>query len=918
MSVRTVFRLITPSITVAVPEPGFITSSIEEPVKWADVLLNAEVDEKYHGLNSNYSDGSLKLEFTCDSGRTLITEQINQHGTDAIIRFLVVEVSPDGSEFIEYDGKLDCQTAERHTDRVSVSVIENSVLEIIKNRFDTPISLGLDATLDNSPVVPPTSFILPLPGQVIRETGEVSKMGNYFKEYYFDNPGDGGPYSLLPDMMLPPDVKPVPPAYASLLTMEGVTVVSLGAIQGGDSDPYPFLRCPVAGSYKIEIQWLQRINIVLNRRSSQVTAPKFRKWLMRPVLIVRQPGTDNQVIELCPPQSGEGEKVMTGDKQLYAIYKGDLSLAAGSSVYLVTQLDFRSTFFALGLKSIAINVTTIQIRVSIDRRTRAEASRAGVYTLPAALRHSLGVITNLISDTTSTGRVYGSLIDGANSENMTDGPATEYAITSGKRLRGLPDAPTVSVKQLLETLSAHHVAGLLIEKEPATGIESIRIEPGEWFYRGGEIARFDTVFSYSEVPDADLLYNQLEVGYSKFPDDGPGVAEEFNTTRTYQTPLKSTDAKLDILCPLIAAGTAIEAARRLGLSKINADGTVSSTVNDAGSYDDDVFLLHTAAQEYNDTVDFLVKPPQPFPGKPYEAHYIRLGISLLGMAIFGIKLKAGDKIRFQNTNTANDNRVYTIRGVASAGVYSGLPPAIFQEAVFEVDPSVPMVSSNGMRSTTYTLDNQPTRLRFDERLVVSGLTDPSSTTNLELSPARMLRKWALFVNSGLYYKGAAEYIKCTAFRHSGKLYTQVINSVSALPGDPDKQPVYDTKDVALGELQRFGRLFEPVLINCTATMSKAQVRAVLAALKNQGPEEKRLGYVTVLNDKNEWVSGFLRSMSYNHSSEVVTLKLRKRGTVTPIDGPACQDYFSWDFNRFETDKSANPNLYRFCRFEDFK
>jgi hypothetical protein len=918
MSVRTVFRLVTPAITVAVPEPGFITSSIEEPVKWADVLLNAEVDEKYHGLNSNYSDGSLKLEFTCDSGRTLITEQIDQHGTDAIIRFLVVEINPDGSEFIEYDGKLDCQTAERQSDRVSVSVIENSILEIIKNRFDTPVSLDLKATLDNSQIVPPSSFQLPLPGQVIRETGEVSKMGNFFKEYLFDNPGDGGPYSLLPDMMLSPDVKPVPPAYASLLAMEGVTVVSLGAIQGGDSDPYPFLRCSVAGSYKIEIQWLQRIGITLNRRNSQVTAPQFRKWLMRPVLIIKQPGVDNQVIELCPPQSGEGEKVMTGDKQLYAYYKGDLQLAAGASVYLVTQLDFRSTFFALGLKSISIQSTTLQLRVSIDRRTRADASRAGVYSLPTALRHSLGVITDLISDASQTGRVYGGLIDGANSENMTDGPATEYAITSGKRLRGLPDAPTVSVKQLMETLSAHHVAGLLIEKDPATGIESIRIEPGEWFYRGGEIVRFDTVFSYSEVPDTGLLYNQLEVGYSKFPDDGPGVAEEFNTTRTYQTPLKSTDAKLDILCPLIAAGTAIEAARRLGLNKVNADGTITSTVSDAGSYDDDVFLLHTAPQGYSDTVEFLIQPPQPFPGKPYEAHYIKLGTSLLGLALAGISLKPGDKIRFQNTGAANDGRSYTIRGVASAGLFSGLPPAIFPYAIFEVDPSTPMTPSNGPLSTVYSLNSQGTKLRFDERLVVTGVTDPGSTVNLELSPGRMLRKWALFLNSGLYYKGAAEYIKCTAFRHNGKLYTQVINSVSPLPGDYDKQPVYDTKDVALGDLQRFARLFEPVIINCTAMASKAEIRALLSAMKNRGPEEKRLGYVTVLNDRGEWVSGFLRSLSYNPSSEVVTLKLRKRGTATPIDGPACQDYYSWDFRRFETDRNANPNLYRFCRFEDFK
>lgn len=753
---------------------------------------------------------------------------------------------------------------------------------------------------------------------MIRESGEVNKLGNFFKEYQFDAPGDGGPYSLFPDMMLSPDIKPIPPAYAALLAMEGVTVVTLGAVQGGDSDPYPFLRCSVTGTYKIEIQWLHRVNISLTKRNSQITATHFRTWLMRPVLVIRQPGKDNQIIELCPPQSGGGEKVMTGDRQFYATYKGDLTMAAGSSVYLLNQLDFRSTYFALGLKSLSIQCTTLQLRVSIDRRTRAEASRAGVYTLPAALRHALGVITNQVDNATGTGRVYGDLIDGASGSNMTDGPATEYAITSGKRLRGLPDAPTLTVKQLMETLSAHHVAGMLIEKDPASGAESVRVEAGEWFYRGGEILKLDTVFSYTETPDTDLLYNQLEVGYSKYPDDGPGVAEEFNTTRTYQTPLKSTDAKLDILCPLIAAGTAIEAARRLGLTKVNPDGTISSTVNDAGSYDDDVFLLHTAPQEFSDTVQFRVQPAQPFPGKPYEAYYIQLGTSMLGMALGGIILKKGDRIRFQNTSTPNDNRVYTIRGVADSSTFTGLPPVIFQRAIYEVDPATPMTPTAGPAATTYTLTSQPTRLRFDERLVVTGLTDPGSTANLELSPARMLRKWALFINSGLYYKGAAEYIKCTAFRQNSKLYTQVINSVAALPGDPDKQPVYDTKDVPLGELQRFGRLFEPVIINATAMASKAQVRALLAAMKNRSVDEsKNMGYLSVMNDKGVYVGGFLRSLSYNPHSEVVTLKLRKRGVVAPIAGPACQDYFSWDFRRFENDPNANPNLYRFCRFGDF-
>jgi hypothetical protein len=215
-------------------------------------------------------------------------------------------------------------------------------------------------------------------------------------------------------------------------------------------------------------------------------------------------------------------------------------------------------------------------------------------------------------------------------------------------------------------------------------------------------------------------------------------------------------------------------------------------------------------------------------------------------------------------------------------------------------------------------NGQPSKLRTNERLLVEGVTDPQNTYNLELSPARMLRKHALFVNSGLYYKQAIDEIKCTAYKQNSSMTTKARPEVSPLPGDPDKQLVRETGNVSLGVLERFDKIFQPELVKVTARMTKQELRLLRDALRNRAADETiNMGFVSVLNPDGNYTSGFVRTLNYNPDSEVVELVLRKKNVDRNPNGPNCIDYRDWQFGRFETDSSADPNLYRFCRFEDF-
>lgn len=910
--ITTVFRLKTAVEMIGVEAPVFITPTIAEPILWADCRMSFEVDEKYHGVLTSYSRGDLKLVFHCENAYELIIAQYRRYGIDAEVEFLVVEIDDNDSEYVEFRGKLHFPTISIKAGEVSISIIENNIHNRVAARWDVPVALDGNFTLDNGFIIAPTPIEIPLPGQTISEKGDISKTKRVFETKEDPQAGMGGLYTLLPNMNWPNDQMPIPADAQSLLQMEGVFPLPGGIIKGGH-EGQPFIEEKYAADYHIEFDYITKVNMAISRDNAVLEFGRVRYsgWSIEPLFIIQQPGKADEVIAMAPRITGSGETLFIGERQVTVHLNLDFSLVPGSKVYIFTKLV---AFATKALKQLSFSADTSLMHVKLERKTRAEASRTTAYLLPDALRFVSGVITNALDDNTGTGAVEGSLIDYSNANNPFDGYATEYAVASGGQLRGLKKAPTFTFKELIDTLWAQHAAGILYQRNDTTGKESIRIEEGAWFYRGGEILRIEEVFEYQEEIDTEQLYNQIEVGYSKFPDSGPGVGEEFNTTHTYQTPIVNSDAKHEIICPLIAAGTAIEEARRLGLTKTDENGKVIPST-DAGSYDDDNFLLHVGTQTYTDTVQFFIKPPQPFPGKPYTAYYVQFSTSIINKLLNGISLKYGDIIVFSGTNTAMDGVPMFVGNLVKSGSIFKLLNAIIRPTYEIILPTTFIETANPI-AVSWRLGSQPAKLRTDERLLVTGLTDPGSTANLELSPARMLRKHALFINSGLFYKQKIDEIRCTAYKHNSQLTTRVRPEVAPLPGDQDKQRIRETGNVALGAFERFEKLFEPLLIKVTGRITKQEARKLRDALRNRSADESiNMGYVTVLNPDNNYVSGYVRSLDYDPRSEVVEMVLRKKADPSAIVD--CSFYYSKNFGYFEGNNGADPNIYRFCRFSDF-
>jgi hypothetical protein len=896
------FRLASKVKMIGIDEPVLVNPDIKEPIKWSDIPLVGSVDKRFHGFLESYNEGDLKLDFTCDSGQQLLKDQYYAYGTDAYVQFFVVDVDRSGQEYIDFSGKIDYETIEILPGRVSVSIVTNDDHDKVNSRWETPIDLSSPISLDNVGFSVTPAIQIPLYGQTVHEIGEYKWTDRQTENANFSAGYDhGGTFYVLPGMtkQLPVSLTALPNALPALSTLSGVN--TLAATIAPLSIQPPSLvdvSATTAGDYHLEVDWNFKVNVVLSKPTFSIGKPKFALLRFEPILIINKPGAAPQTIALAPAKSGDGY-TNSVEHAFTVNYKGDFDWPVGTQAYLFCKIP---AFTVQTISQIGLTLETSTIRVQVERKTSAESTRTQAYLLSDALKHIVGAITsNVIAG--GTGAAYGSLIDAASGSQAFDGAATEYAITNGSLLRGMNKAGSFSMKDLMETLWALHRAGILYEANPVTGQRSLRIEEGAWFYRGEEIAVIEEVFEYSEDPDLDLLFNKITVGYAKYPDSGAGVTEEFNTVHTYQTPLVNRVATEEILCPLIGAGTQIEMARRLGITQLVNGVSQSST--DAGAYDDDGFIIHVRSTVHADTFTFIVNAPTA--QKPYVSHYLKFSSNIITRLAGGVILKIGDKITISGTGTVNDGKTYTISAVSGL-LFLSISPT------YEVKPDVPMVAA-GPIAGSWRVTGQTVQPRTNERLDVSGIADPATTYNLELSPARMLRRHAAWINSGLAYKKTTEVLRCTSYKQNGTMSTQAKSSASPLPGDPDKQFIKEVGDIPLGALARFEKLFSPELIKVQCRIPREVRREIFAAMTNRHTDpDKNLGYLTIRNPDKNLVSGYLREIRYNYSSEVADLILRKRKPIVDANGFTCNDYANMTVAELA---QIDPQFYMFCLYSDF-
>jgi hypothetical protein len=161
------------------------------------------------------------------------------------------------------------------------------------------------------------------------------------------------------------------------------------------------------------------------------------------------------------------------------------------------------------------------------------------------------------------------------SEYFTAAAGADLLITNGSLLRGVNRPLSCSLQSLFEGLNALFNLELTLEDN------QVRIEPKAALQAEGGLTSLGELFSLSEKPATNFLYNQVLSGYKTYQSDSLQSALEPNGERSYTTGITAVRNPLDLRSELIASGTLIEETRQKQFDAETSGAGKTESLDDA-------------------------------------------------------------------------------------------------------------------------------------------------------------------------------------------------------------------------------------------------------------------------------------------------------------------------------------------------
>lgn len=853
----------------------------DEPIGWDSIFFKIFRDKDWHGLNYEYADGDIQLEFDCVAGGGFIDDLYTEHGLDADIIFqqgVIVE----GAEVLEYIGRLALSTFRRLKGRVACSLERKSIHDVVKARFDTKINLFSKNSIDGDDMGEASVITVESHSKTIYQ--------NFTVRDEVQRDSSQGTIATSNAVCVVPNTR-------GETEIQGINQRDFSVV--GLDEPEPFLVSEVNGyfDFSVDIEWT--LNTLL-----QYKFGKKRRYVNYEVATHFYIKSSSGSITYITPKkvhgSGNGpDNTASFSQKCTFDWAGNWYLRQNDRVYLYTKFTYTSKKDLLTYGSDFLNYGARLIKNNIT--ISGNSSTPPTY-VKAVMVHEAG--ERLIRSITGNGdRLLSDFLGRTDIGYPVDGCGSYGSITNGFQLRQFSVTDKgieLSFKTYIESLSAIYCLGLAYENDEA-GNDIVRLERIEHFYRDHEVLFIENAADYQEESAQELVFNNIEIGYEKFPEEDEKGLDEFNTRHEYITPIKRHDNKFPKLSKLIASGYAIEYTRRELYTK---DGENKKSTK----YDDDCFIL---ALHKGETAFRTVQVD-------LYALFSPAARQIIFYLTEEIQIVAGQRLSlFSPSSSPNAGIEYTVnysvREHFQAGSYTGFLYRVY-------------INQTPINELVYTpvsfriYDNIPFRTETNENISVIGntLLDPGSAYNLRISPKRMLYNWAKWLNGGLMYKNGSELIKNTFTKHNGDLTTRVTVDRNC-DIDYFDEIIREGDPIALAGFAERDKFFIPDWVTFTARISKDEVQKIRLAMTNNSLAGDNYGYISVLDPDGNRVSGWVYEMEWSPATEKVFFKLLKYkvllNNTVPPDQENCQDYADWTFADFEA--SDIGVWIEDCRFQDF-
>lgn len=838
----------------------------DEPIKWDAVKIVLKRDRDWHGVNYEYTDGDIALEFDCLAGSDFIEEIYQAQGGDGYIGFEfgyyngVVEIP-------EFEGKINLATRKLLPNyRISAMIERDGLHDMIKSRYATKADLFGSVSVDGETINTPTQLELELHSKVL--------INNYNKKT-----GVAGSLEWQPflgdeehDMWFVFDTQPENEIDSNI----DATIGSLLGPTGDDpvaSELALLFDLNIGGTFTFNISLSYTFNIKLMRKLISVK-PKIGDWTLDNWIEVRDlDGNLKSQTRIGTQLSGNRDGQFLNDAGSVnwagSLLNFTTDLVFGDRVYLYAHFNFDG--FAAGWKGIEAYIKTYDTDINVSAETSTGTSSSKVIMVHEALTQAVAYITG------ENTAVYSQFFGREDLGYAVNGCGAFKSITNGFQIRKFTpqlNPPKISLQELM-TLNGVFCLGMGYEE--IGGVNKLRIEEREYFYNDIEIMFIPTIGNYAEEVAIDKIHNTVQVGYTKYLDEGLRLLDEYNTEHQYTSPIKNANQPLDLRSALIASGYALEITRR---------SQYADTPKDSTKYDDDGFFIAVVPQSIG----------------PIDGTFVNdVGAYILYSGTLPMVIKSGDVIRITGT-IQNDGDYNVMADPADNRIYLG---------VFAILPE----------SATFTLENltRPYTAEKDEAFsTVTGVVSPETSYNLRHTPKRNLLNHAKWLNGGMFYKNAGELIRNTFVKQNGELTTQFDAAEPCLLGDVDRDLLKEKDDVVLAQFADKDSYFIPEYVSFKARLPMADVRFIRDCMTGQNLTGQNYGYITCINQDGNYVRSWIYDMTYNPFNEEVNFVCLKKEVILAIPPSplVCSDYADFTFAQFE----ALPNLsidIEQCRFENF-
>jgi hypothetical protein len=758
--------------------------TIAEPIKWDSIQAELVMDEQFFGYRYEFSDKDVMLEFDNSSGRDLIIAEYKAKGVDAQVSLKFGFIIPNTNDVeVLFEGDLNFEVYEETEYTIKLNVERRSIGQLLRTRFDSKVNLKALQTLDGASISTLQQNIL------FNYPTEDKRSG---KLIYNTNLSGAQPTEEVPGQNR---FLSVPPLKLISSNVEG-----LDSVQPTKNFLYSGFEFE-AGliSRKIKLTGELRYKFTKTAHVGG-TASAF-------VLIQRRTVTTGTLVEayflgyLDVPFSSGVQEFRIPFTIEFEMFEDENVLI--EATFTTSGLFTFSDFEFIELQDNFLNVEEV-------KRFQSSTTKS-LYLFDAINRQlniSLGQ-SNLLKST-----LYGRVENGYNE----DGDEAFNQLLDGKSIRNLNKPFNVSIKDLMTSLNALHNIGFSIERD-TNNVESVRVERMEYFFQNILLHQFDFVSKYSRKPNLDLICNELEFGFTKFPrDNQQGSLGDYLTKMNYQTPVKNVKNKFAKVSEILLSTFYISYTQREAFAN-NPDNAYET--------DEDLFLIANEAPStvFNGcTLTFRIAP--------FNDILITLPIGLV------LALIEGDKFTVSAFSIGANNKQYEATSVSSFVEGTSI--------VYRIKTIETFSAGSGSGNVTLNIAEQ----RLLPKIANGTTQVPTGSYNPDFTIFDMLHNSSKAWRSGI--KGT----------NNNLVFLNGSNNTSL-----------DGNNYPLNNATFQPPLFGYDLIEFESKMDWATLNLIRKAFEGRHPENKNYGYFEFENPDGVVERGWLKSLKFNPVKEIVKIKV---------------------------------------------